>query len=132
MGNTIDSPFSPRLTVYSLTLVEEIKPDFESLFRELSHLMDCRMEELMDFDRIQNVLIKSCNQLLSKVKVITARHWDELHSRSQQLLEEQKKKTKLNRDQEVGIIMVCIKLRISSTHCNKKFIILCYYFSMPV
>jgi len=110
MGNTTGRPSSDVLGVHSLALVKEIKPDFESFFSELNNLMDCRMEEPMHFGRTQTVL-KTCEELLSRVRVIIKRHSDELNSRGP--LMELEKKNKLERDQKVGSITVCNLIIIS-------------------
>lgn len=109
MGNAIGSPSSYVICVHCLPLVEEIKPDFERFFSELNNLMDCLMEEPMDFGRTQAVL-KKCEEILSKVRVTIERHTDEFNSRD--LLAELEKKNKLERDQKAGFIMVCNPLQL--------------------
>ncbi len=110
MGNTSDhnpNPLYSVFCVHSLALVEEIKPDFESAFRELSNLLDCLMEKPIDFDRVKP-LIQNCCRLFSKINVETLRRYDGLLSRSMELNEMVVKKKKLEKDQEIGFMLVRI------------------------
>ncbi len=110
MGNTIDHNYNPlysEFCVHSSELVEDIKPEFESAFRELSNLLDFLMEKPVDFDRVKP-LIQNCGRLFSKINVETQRRYNGFHSRSRELNEIVLKKKKLERDQEIGFILVRI------------------------
>ncbi len=58
----MDSPSPFVFFTPSLALIEELKPDFESAFRKLNGLIDCLIEEPVDFSRVK-ILVSDCNQL---------------------------------------------------------------------
>ncbi len=106
MGNTIDSN-PPPLVFCAQTLAhinfDELKPEFESAFRELYNLIDCMTEKPVDHDRMK-ILIVDCNQRFTRIYDQTKRDGDQLQSRLFQLEEECEKSSELEEEKKnVGL-----------------------------
>lgn len=115
MGNTIDSS-PPLFCAYSLALIEEIKPDFESVFCKLDHLIDCLMEKPVDFHCVKT-LITDSSQLFTKINNTTERRLEEFASRCGQLAEERDEITKSESDQKIEHKLVRI-IKIKPNYSN--------------